>query len=530
MRMVSVTGAGSVIGTPSGVYPRSVTVSGAGSTVVASWTKLKTRQAVISGAGSFVGWTREISDDEYAAWLDKENEPRCVLIEARHSTGTIYLTNYVYVSDPYSNPANTPYTNILKTVPAILSSIDGDSTIGKVEILNYGGGFDSWLDLAWRGWPLDVYLGSPDWNRNEFRLIVSGINGGIASPNRTEINFELRDKKELLQENVQLTLMADGNPTPLSIGTVFNIEPVVENSANLIYRFHEDGLAAVSEARSNGAVLTPAVDYNDLGDGTLQLLSSPQSARITCDVAWATDLSPADIVEVLALRASGITAADLDPTNMAAFPATYSSGIYIKDVRPIADCIKDVMLSVGGAIMFTRLGKLQMKRLEAPGTASLDIGQDEVIERQFSVIELEEPRKLITLGYQKNWAVQDIGTLAGTVSVADQELYSSEHSVVTSDNSAVLTHYPLALDPDIVVTLIETEVDAQTECDRRKNLRAVKRIQYSVEVSGTPFAIEVGDTITLTHDRFGFSAGRDALVIGMKEQPTKNRVTLEIWL
>jgi len=181
-----------------------------------------------------------ISDAQYEAWLADENQERCILVEAEYSgSNTEYISTFAFVSAPLDTPANIAYDEIIKAVPEIDSSIDGEVTIGKILVSNIDGVLDSWVTRAWRGWPLRVYLGDPVWDRDDFRLIVKGINGGISAPRQDEISFEIRDKRELLQEVVQTNLMAGGEPKPLSLGTVFNAEPV----AAPIYRADRPALA-----------------------------------------------------------------------------------------------------------------------------------------------------------------------------------------------------------------------------------------------------------------------------------------------
>ena len=101
--------------------------------------------------------------------------------------------------------------------------------------------------------------------------------------------------------------------------------------------------------------------------------------------------------------------------------------------------------------------------------------------------------------------------------------------MVTAENVGITTDYPLAETPEKVSTLIVSSTDAQTEADRRRTLRSTTRISYKVNGFTKASEIELGQTINLTHPRYGFSVGSDAVVIGITHRPTKDRIILEIW-
>lgn len=463
-----------------------------------------------------------ISDADYTAWLANDFKQRTVLVEAEYATGTRYISNRAYVSTPTDTPANTPYADLLSGPPEIYSSLEGEFAFARLELHN-DSSLDTWLTDPYFGWPLRVYLGDAAWDRDDFRLVLSGINAGISAPSQDRLRFELRDKRELLRVPVQTTLMSSGEPTPLSLGAVFNAEPRLQDAATLRYRYHEDSNATATAVRDNGV----AVSFTDQADGSFILAASP-AGRITCDVSGDTTGTPAALVEYLALRAPEIAAGDIDSTNLAAFSATYGMALYVRDSADISELIEQVMLSVGGATLFSRLGKLQMVRLETPGTAVLDLAEDDLAERGLSVQDIEQPRAQIQLHYAKNWTVQDAAGLAGAVSAANRDLYSREWSTVTKANT-LGSAYPLAESPGPVDTLIVSSVNAQTECDRRATLRGSKRTVYRWQGFAAPFQVQVGQTVGITADRYGFDAGQDAVAIGITQNLIHNRVDLEVW-
>jgi len=63
----------------------------------------------------------------------------------------------------------------------------------------------------------------------------------------------------------------------------------------------------------------------------------------------------------------------------------------------------------------------------------------------------------------------------------------------------------------------------------RALIRTTKRKLYKVTTFVEPFSLNIGDTITLTYDRYGLDAGIDMVIIKMVEKPTQNEAVLTLW-
>ena len=71
--------------------------------------------------------------------------------------------------------------------------------------------------------------------------------------------------------------------------------------------------------------------------------------------------------------------------------------------------------------------------------------------------------------------------------------------------------------------------DAAAEASRLLGLFGVKRDMLRVRVKTQPFALEPGQTVTVTYPHHGLSSGRDFVVVGMVEDSAINEVTLDLW-
>jgi len=471
---------------------------------------------------------------EYGIWLTYDTAQRCLLVEINRYDATVeYISNLGYITRLSDAPSNQGYRELLTGVFEVRSRIDGDAVIGNIEVDNAEGDLDTWHTLPWEGWPISVYFGDYTWPRDAFSMIATGTIEALESPNPSRFLFKLRDKRRRLSVPVCATRLGTGEMRPICLGSCFNV-PAVYSGSGSTYHVHDNAaITAISYLRDNGvniAGFTP-----NLTNGTFAK-STAAYGTLTADVTGATTGTAAEMIRWLALRA-GLSESDLDTDSFFYFPNVSPLGLYVADdSTTILDCMNMVMESVGGSWRFNRSGKLQIFRLDAPssGNSVLTLTQDDVAEMGMSIAAIEPPVRSVTLGYQKNWAVQPGGTLpggntAGSVSEANRALYAKEYSTITKTSGTIRTTYPLAEDPPVQGTLIYASADADTEATRRLALRGSKRVIYQVECFALPFSINLGDTIVIEYPRFGFSSGLPVVVIGLRERPLLDRVELEVW-
>ena len=230
-------------------------------------------------------------------------------------------------------------------------------------------------------------------------------------------------------------------------------------------------------------------------------------------------------------------------------------GVYINDEQNIAPIVTDIMNSVGGYARFGRVCaqpggadkiKLQIFELIEPNIKAksllnnnytiLNVSPDQIIEKGIALALTEPPKYTINLGYRKNWHVQEKGTLAGLLTDPSSDflylldLYTNEYSQVYARNANIRDFYPLAQDTELIPSLLYTRSEAQTEVNKRINIRDSKRFVYKINSTVAPLTIGIGDIVNVTHSRFGFNFGKYAVVIGIQENPVDNRTVLEVWL
>ncbi len=483
---------------------------------------------------------------EFQQWLFRDRQ-RCVLIEAKAYSGgaevTRYFSNRAYITEPSDTPANEPYDDVLLSTPTFTSKLSQLFTgrsipaWGDLIITNESGARDAWFADAWDGRGLKIYLGDPTWRRADFRLILDGVVTDIGSPQRDQISLGISDKSWMLNVAAQTTLMGGATsnldqPQPLSYGPCFNVTPVLEDAATYTYRVHGGPINDVTDVRDNGV----SVAYTkDLANGRFLLTAAP-AGQITADVQGAKPggvylVKCADILQDLITAHSQLTAADLDAANFAAFNATcpQTLNLYVKDRLNLIDLVDQLVTSVGGFWTLSRGGLLQLGRLAAPtGAAVLALTADDIRPLQLSISGRQLPIATVLLGYQKNWTVQTSG-LAGAVTAANVALYGAPYQVAKGEDLSLFTAHKLAQQPAVQETLMAFYADAAAEAVRVQALFATPRTTYSAAGYVAPYTTNLGDEISLTHPRFGFSAGADAISVGIAEEITENRATLDLW-
>lgn len=287
----------------------------------------------------------------------------------------------------------------------------------------------------------------------------------------------------------------------------------------------------------------------DLENGLLRLLDHPQDTAITCDVqGQATrgaghdatqnlaQFSAAEIIEWIALEKIGLTIPEISYSHFTSINNAVL-GYYTSEEVTIREVLEEIMASLGGFFRFCKcLGDLQLLVTKDPSneTPELYIDMDDIIEKTFSISIVEPPFKFINLGYKKNYKVFDRESIAGFIQEADNQYLldslTNEFINLRKSTGILEDQYPLAKEKEDDFTLFWEFLDADAELNRRLAIRNTKRFVYKLTTNLAPMTLNIGSIINITHDRFGFKEGRNALIIGFIEQLSQNRVELEVWL
>ncbi|MBN50026.1 MAG: hypothetical protein CMN85_10830 [Spongiibacteraceae bacterium] len=431
-------------------------------------------------------------------------------------------------------------------------------SFGAVVIDNPDGGLDNLLDYYWDGRQVNIKVGTPDFTFAEFEVLFSGTVSDIEWSD-TELKLNIRDPGVKLDKPIQTTLYAGtgsdeggselkGKPKPLCYGIAREVKAVLVDNVDLIYQVHDGSVDEITAVYDKGATLTDEGDVADLraapapsagafktdeAAGLFRLGASPDG-QVTADVRGDNSggfvSAAADIAKRILTTKGALVTADLDEASFnrvtASSPAAV--GIAIPDEqRQIPEVLTELMANIGGFWTHRRNGKLRVGVLQAPGSASLKLGQADV----FGVVSRRHagrPAETVRLGYDRTWTVQQEGALAASLSADEKALRSNPHRFVESSDATIANKHLLA---DVVerLTAIDSDTDAQAEADRLLELLKTRRHIYKVGIGWRLFALDLVDTVTLDLPRFGLDGGVDYRIIGITENAAANSAELILW-
>mgnify|MGYP000374134098 CR=1 FL=1 len=452
-----------------------------------------------------------ITDEQYSAWLRDANAEPVILVEATHSTGTVYVASQAYQTGQGETPAHTCYRAVMANSPEIVERL-GSATVGDMDLVN-DGSLDSWLDLYWRGYPLQLYLGDAGWVRSDFRLAVDAINGGISRPSSGRLQWTIYDRAE----TIRVPVGSESNP--IRLGSVFNAKAVLVDGVTLKYKAHSNPATSMT-VRDNGVAVTLASE--DLTNAEFTL-SQPPVGDITVDVEQ-EDQTAAEMITHLC----GLKGISVDAANLTAFANTDTLGLSISHEMTLEEALTQFQ-TIGAQIRFDSLGKLQIYRLDEPqaAQATFTLTDADMVADGFSMESDEPPVTDYTVGYKRNWQVQSADSLGDGLTAIDRDLYSTEYSTVTVTNA--VSDYPLAQNRRRD-TLLATQAGAQSECNRLAGLRNTRRRVWKAVCFLSSQTVQLGDVVNVQHPRWGFDNGRAALVIGITSRLGQRRRELYLWL
>jgi hypothetical protein len=505
----------------------------------------------------------------------------------RASSGPI---GYNHPSAPgYYPPDVVDAANIRRNIVAPRMTF-GPSEIGAGEIVldNVDGRYDEWFDYGY-GFNAYVYLVQPTTPYSQRTFVAAGKVEQPVGVN-AQIVFRFRDRQAELDRLISPeyylgtnsgTTGTEGKAQDIKgqnkiriFGKPLNVTPDPLNANDRLYGYNHTkagGMAPVASItqRLNGAPWDIGTDYGSLaalqagspvqGDYDTALTlglerlggSAPGisgAGGITADIVEsstaATNRMPS-VIQRLLLDA-GIASGDIDVQLTGSSPslADWDVGLVIRGETYRAAL---EMLCSNSAIWYcpNRLGVYQVRKFTPPGTPVAGFKKFNypavAASTDYAIKSLERiatsdngrgvPAWRITVNYAKLWTVQDKDALASSLSDETKEYYSREYRSVTVTNSSIRDQFPEAVELTFD-TVLNRQDDAQQLADELMVLYGAPRQMYKLKAQYTESvaaAIDLGDTVRVTHERFGLDNGKNFVITGMRYDAKAFDVELEIW-
>ena len=487
-----------------------------------------------------------MTDADFTAWLIAQSAVRCVLVEVTVDAGagdiTRYLSSIGYTTSPSDSPSNQFYS------PVITGGIEFTETIsqsnrsglqfGDIELSNHDGSLDGWLDDVWVNRDVTVYIGDVNWPRADFRVIFSGIVADIDTRNRNVLNIKLRDKLQRLNNPLTSNKLGGSSSSadrliPLAFGECPNVKPLLTDLPTHEYQFHDGASEGIIEVRDNGV---PVVTTDYLATGKFTLSAQPAGEITTSvqgDKQSVYNLTAAKIIEKIVKdygsASTQFTAGDIDSSNLSTFDAAnqQSIGLYVSERMTVLDAIQRIAGSIGAQVVMSREGLMQLIKIDLPATGPvMNLTSDKMLENQLDIVSRTPVIASVKIGYCRNYTTQP--NLQTGIPEDHKELFDREWITVTATDSAVATKYKLSDEPVQKDTLMLETTDANAEATRLLNLNKVPISVYRFTGFAELFDLRLGDSVTITHDRFGLTAGKTGMIVELRPNWMTSNITVGV--
>lgn len=217
--------------------------------------------------------------------------------------------------------------------------------------------------------------------------------------------------------------------------------------------------------------------------------------------------------------------------------------LYFDREITILQAAQQALEGIGGYLIADTLGNYRVGRFEAPtGTPVKAVEEWEIIDdvSQISLLATDDqntgiPAYRVTMEFDQNYTVQGPGELTGSVSQDDRAKYAEQWFRYVSEDVSIQTKHPEARE----ITLqshLTVEANAQSEATRRLTFLKSDLTRFKVPLSSAQAvrdadgstSVDIGDYITLTMSRFGFSTATDFVIIGVEEDRQQGITFLDI--
>ncbi|MGP9798146.1 hypothetical protein ACT3UJ_12400 [Halomonas sp. 86] len=418
------------------------------------------------------------------------------------------------------------------------------SGYGETTLINTDGGLDYLADYAVDGREMVLALdGVPQVVGTVARLAFSD----------DEVSVVLRDPLEPLRSPHPMETYAGdnvlpnglegtqddiaGEPKPLVLGEARNAQPVLVNTAKLIYQVSSLPDCTIQAVYDKGVALNNGGAYSSLAqlqstapvEGTFRAyqgyvrLGDSATGTLTVDAAQADPRAGAVAQALAAARGYTLHADDVATLN------TYGSvRFYITTQTNTLDLLDRIAESIGGYLSAQADQVLRLGEWEEPEPTDVAI-------RDYAIQTVSRSATGAGPGGLPVWRVNidcdRIETvqpdLESNVSEARRARLARQTRRVAATNETVIERHPLAGELTIN-SVLSSYSQSQAVADRVLALLGVRRDTVTVEAVEALLPT-VGGSLTLITPRQGYGSGRAMRVTGYRLNAQTNEITLNLW-
>jgi hypothetical protein len=475
---------------------------------------------------------------------------------------TLYVTSRAgYATRPTDTLPSQPFRGVLQSYSFSRSILQQDigtftTGTGKLVIANTDAHYDFLQqDYTVNARPVKLNIGRVDASYNDAftlaRLTSTGWN-----VNGDQVEIDLVDYSYKLDVPMQPNVYggtggADGGDDiagkrkQLLFGYCRNVSMLQVVPSLLIFQANDGSMQEVVAVYDRGSPLTFYANYATfallaatttipagyyatcLAEGFIRIDADP-NGEVTADIrgmnAQGYIVTTSDIARWAIRNRTAIV--DPDELDVNSFdqlnviqPAAIDYCIRPDDSVTVAAFIANIMNGVGGWGGHLRNGLFHVRRFQAPtGNPVAAFSRKDMvgdIVREALPSAYVPPPWRWRLAYARSWTVQT--DLDAAVSADHKSFVSESFRVAEASNAAVKVDYPFAQDRDPVESYFSYQPDAAAEAVRRLALFLSLGAVYRQSLPRRALRLNMGDEITITHERFDLSQGKNMIVVDMNE-------------
>lgn len=469
---------------------------------------------------------------------------------------------------------STPFSGTLETPIKFHRAIIDGSRIGgmssgysELVINNSDGEYDSYANLL-DGARVICKFGARGSSFNSFVTIYDGLADGAATVDEETLTLHLYDDNKRLdipaQPNVYGgTGTTDGDANvkskrkPVWLGTCANVSVPLIDATYLVYQLHDGQIAGVSYVYDRGvslaandvpdfanyaaliaATVTPGRYATCLALGLIRLGAKPDGVvTVTANGAMSNGLiatfptagvlfrDAASMMHYLISISSANIVVDAASVITLKAAQSAATGYYIgpddnKTLRQAIDEISNGILAWAG-FRRDRVFDMGLVALPTSTYAGSYTDKDFFILKQLPLPSgMSPPPYRIRAAYSRNWTIQsDIdAALDATTQTLRKDPYSIAISTDTVTSAAIQAAHPQAKDIDVWPSFFVDSADAVAFTNAVLVLfGGATRILCEIALPVDAYALNLGQSIQVTDDRFGLSGGKALTIVSIDD-------------
>lgn len=342
-----------------------------------------------------------------------------------------------------------------------------------------------------------------------------------------------------------------GKPKPVTLGRVYNVEPVWLGNIDLgfgigslpTYQVHWRACQEIAEVRIRGVVQALTGGTPTVGQarafaslGLFQLGSTPDGdvrADVRGDSALGYASSTAGVMRLLLqAHGAGLGVADLDATAFAFAEVDLPGeiGVYRGPVTAtVADLAEEIVAANGAVLCGGRGGTIRLfDPIARDSAVQFDLPAPWVLAcRPLALPTAIRPLpRSVAVNWRRNWS--PITDIAGSISSGERERFTNDFSGPERSDSTIITAR-VAVQRDLTFNgLYWAQADALARADAWRVWLEHGPRMFEVETDRYLGVIDCGAIGRLAYPAHGIDAGVRVVVLGWREQLAARRLTLTL--